>query len=147
MSGQTTSKLRSPQSMINIHLQIPMHMTDSIMSKVFARYSKKPLTISDHCPQVEQNLFYSRPVDTVYAAMMQHSDNFIAEQLLLTISEYLSDTMQTTIAIREIKKKHLANIADQLQWYDGSGLSRYNLFTPKAITNGTRPNLYPTFHR
>ena len=66
--------------------------------------------------------------------MMQHSDNFIAEQLLLTISGYLSDTMQTSLAIQKMKKKYLANISDQLQWYDGSGLSRYNLFTPKAVT-------------
>ncbi|MBK8500888.1 MAG: D-alanyl-D-alanine carboxypeptidase [Saprospiraceae bacterium] len=109
-------------------------MTDSLVKKVFARYSKNPLIISDHCPQVDQKFFYSLPADTIYTAMMQHSDNFIAEQLLLTISGYLSDTMQTTLAIRDIKKNHLAPISDQLQWYDGSGLSRYNLFTPKAIT-------------
>jgi D-alanyl-D-alanine carboxypeptidase/D-alanyl-D-alanine-endopeptidase (penicillin-binding protein 4) len=66
--------------------------------------------------------------------MMQHSDNFIAEQLLLNISGYLSDTMQTTGAISYIKKKYLVDISDQLLWYDGSGLTRYNLFTPKAIT-------------
>jgi serine-type D-Ala-D-Ala carboxypeptidase/endopeptidase (penicillin-binding protein 4) len=76
---------------------------------------------------------YSLPVDSLYKAMMQESDNFIAEQLLLICSQHLSDTLKPEIAIDFITKNFLNDLRDEPQWVDGSGLSRYNLFTPRSI--------------
>ncbi len=77
--------------------------------------------------------FYSTPVDTLYKVMMQESDNFISEQLLLMCSQTLSDTLQPEIAIRYMKKNLLNDLKDEPRWVDGSGLSRYNLFTPRSV--------------
>lgn len=76
---------------------------------------------------------YSMPSDSLYKEMMQESDNFIAEQLLLLCANVLSDSLQPEIAIRYMKKNHLADLPDEPRWVDGSGLSRYNLFTPRSI--------------
>jgi len=76
---------------------------------------------------------YSVPGDSLYKLMMQESDNFVAEQLLLVCSQAVSDTLQPDIAIRYIKNNFLHDLADEPQWVDGSGLSRYNLFTPRSI--------------
>jgi D-alanyl-D-alanine carboxypeptidase/D-alanyl-D-alanine-endopeptidase (penicillin-binding protein 4) len=43
------------------------------------------------------------------------------------------DTLKTESAIKEIKENELATIANELLWYDGSGLSRYNIMTPNAL--------------
>jgi len=75
----------------------------------------------------------SIPVDSLYRVMMQDSDNFIAEQLLLQCAAAVSDTLKPEIALRYAKKKLLADLPDSLQWVDGSGLSRFNLFTPRSI--------------
>jgi D-alanyl-D-alanine carboxypeptidase/D-alanyl-D-alanine-endopeptidase (penicillin-binding protein 4) len=75
----------------------------------------------------------SIPADSLYKVMMQDSDNFIAEQLLLQCAAAVSDTLKSEIAIRYSKKNFFTSFPDSLQWIDGSGLSRYNLFTPRSI--------------
>jgi len=71
--------------------------------------------------------------DSLYKRMLQHSDNFIAEQLLLLISEKLSDTLNSKIAINHIQKTYFQDLQDEIKWIDGSGLSRYNLITPRTL--------------
>jgi len=99
-------------------------LTDTL--KKMVRLVAKPLSKS-------ALTLYSTPVDTLYKVMMQESDNLIAEQLLLICSGTLSDTLQPEIAIRYMKKNLLNDLKDEPRWVDGSGLSRYNLFTPRSV--------------
>jgi D-alanyl-D-alanine carboxypeptidase/D-alanyl-D-alanine-endopeptidase (penicillin-binding protein 4) len=85
-------------------------------------------TLPDHA-----RTLYSIPSDSLYAVMMKESDNFIAEQLLLLCSGVISDTLQPEIAIQYSLKFLLHDMIDKPVWVDGSGLSRYNLFTPRSI--------------
>lgn len=88
--------------------------------------------ISKPLPRDARTL-YSTPADSVYKVMMQASDNFIAEQLLLMCAGVLSDTLKPEIAIEYMKKVYLADLPDAPVWVDGSGLSRFNLFTPRTV--------------
>lgn len=76
---------------------------------------------------------YSVPSDSIYKRMLQVSDNFIAEQILMMTAGELSDTLKSDIAIDHMKKFFLKDLPDEPQWVDGSGLSRYNLFTPRSV--------------
>lgn len=76
---------------------------------------------------------YSITVDSIYKTMLQVSDNFIAEQILLLSAGELSDTLKAKIAIDYMKENHLQSLPDEIRWVDGSGLSRYNLFTPRSV--------------
>jgi D-alanyl-D-alanine carboxypeptidase/D-alanyl-D-alanine-endopeptidase (penicillin-binding protein 4) len=76
---------------------------------------------------------YHVPLDTVYRKLMRHSDNFIAEQLLLASGHRKLGFMETDSIIRFAKSDLFDDAPDPLLWYDGSGLSRYNMFTPRTI--------------
>lgn len=78
-------------------------------------------------------LIRSVPADSLYKVMMQESDNFIAEQLLMMCAGILSDSLNPQIAIKAMQKNHFADMVDRPVWVDGSGLSRYNLFTPRFL--------------
>ena len=65
--------------------------------------------------------------------MLENSNNFIAEQILLLAANELSDTFQTKIAINYMKENYLKDLPDEPVWVDGSGLSRYNLVTPRSM--------------
>jgi len=76
---------------------------------------------------------YDAPADTVYKHMLQPSDNFIAEQLLLVCSSAKFGILNTDSVINYSTTHFLNDLADTPQWIDGSGLSRQNLFSPRCI--------------
>jgi D-alanyl-D-alanine carboxypeptidase/D-alanyl-D-alanine-endopeptidase (penicillin-binding protein 4) len=71
--------------------------------------------------------------DSLYSQMLKQSDNFLAEHLLLMASHSQLDTLSTESIIDFAQDSLLGFIQSQPRWVDGSGLSRYNLATPKSV--------------
>jgi D-alanyl-D-alanine carboxypeptidase/D-alanyl-D-alanine-endopeptidase (penicillin-binding protein 4) len=65
--------------------------------------------------------------------MMQESDNFLAEQLLLQVAGVLTDTLNSSLAIDSLQHLLDSFLPDTVIWVDGSGLSRYNMTTPRSV--------------
>jgi D-alanyl-D-alanine carboxypeptidase/D-alanyl-D-alanine-endopeptidase (penicillin-binding protein 4) len=63
--------------------------------------------------------------------MMHRSDNFFAEQSLLMVSNELLGVMNDAKIIDTLLKTDFKDLPQKPRWVDGSGLSRYNLFTPQ----------------
>lgn len=74
---------------------------------------------------------HSQPTDSLLKIMMHRSDNFFAEQSLLMVSNELLGVMNDEKIIDTLLKTDYAAMPQQPQWADGSGLSRFNLFTPQ----------------
>jgi D-alanyl-D-alanine carboxypeptidase/D-alanyl-D-alanine-endopeptidase (penicillin-binding protein 4) len=77
------------------------------------------------------NLLYSIPTDSLLKPLMHRSDNFFAEQSLLMVSQRVLNRMNEEQLIDTLLKTDFADLPQQPRWADGSGLSRYNLFSPQ----------------
>lgn len=84
-------------------------------------------------PGIEySNTLYATPAKALYERMMVVSDNMIAEQLMLMISDQEFGAMNTARAINFALDNYLDDLPDRPRWVDGSGLTRYNLITPMS---------------
>ncbi len=78
-------------------------------------------------------ILYTQNTDSVLKVMMHRSDNFYAEQLLLMCSNKQLGYMNNEAIIAYVKNNLFKGIPQQPRWVDGSGLSRYNMFTPESV--------------
>lgn len=77
------------------------------------------------------SVIYSQPTDSLLKIMMHRSDNFYAEQSLLMVGNEMLGVMNDERVIDTLLKTDYKDMPQRPQWVDGSGLSRFNLFTPQ----------------
>lgn len=117
----------------NDTLEVPFIADSTLIRKVLENQTGQTIKIVDHFPAGERKTIYGIAADSVYKQLMQVSDNFIAEQLLIMASSTLGDTLNSSKARDYILEHNLKGIHQKPRWVDGSGLSRYNLFTPSSM--------------
>lgn len=114
---------------------VPFIASPQLVVKLLQDTLNKPVelledfTVSSRTVQT----FYGIATDSLYKRMLQVSDNFLAEQILLMSAGAISDTLNAEIAIDYMMENHLQDLPDEPDWVDGSGLSVYNKFTPRAM--------------
>ncbi|MEP6711749.1 MAG: D-alanyl-D-alanine carboxypeptidase [Ferruginibacter sp.] len=120
--------------------EIPFFTNDDftsidILKKDFSLNIQAGRIINDNAPlQIPAGKIYSihtQPTDSLFKPMMHRSDNFFAEQTLLMASNEHLGYMSDEDMIDSLLKSDLKDVPQKPKWVDGSGLSRYNLFTPK----------------
>lgn len=94
---------------------------------------KKEVNLINKIKPSETKTYFSIPSDSLYRNMMLPSDNFMAEQLLLLCSGMISDSLNVKTTIEFGLKNHYQDFKNTPVWEDGSGLSRFNLFTPNTV--------------
>lgn len=112
---------------------VPMIMDVGTIENLWKDLAGDSVRLIDRMPDEDRQVMYSVASDSLYRRMMFESDNFLAEQLLMVISSTLSDTLSSKKARDHILTTHLRSMKHRPRWVDGSGLSRYNLFTPESM--------------
>ena len=93
---------------------------------------KKVTLVPDDFEEDFGNLL-TRPYDSLYTQMLVESDNFIAEQLMLQIGSKVQNEYRVKSAIEYALDSLVNDVPQRPRWVDGSGLSRYNLFSPESM--------------
>jgi D-alanyl-D-alanine carboxypeptidase/D-alanyl-D-alanine-endopeptidase (penicillin-binding protein 4) len=112
---------------------VPFRYSVPLAAQLLGDTLQREVGWTDYRPLPNGQVLYGTAADSLYRKLMQESDNFIAEQLLLMCSGQLFDSLSTESAISYARQTLLADLPDPPVWVDGSGLSRYNLFTPRTI--------------
>lgn len=114
-------------------LEVPFITGTETIMNLLEHTLDKSVTLVSSMPKNEKTTLYGIDSDALYVQLMQESDNFIAEQLLLLSAGVISDTLHSKKAIAYTLDTLLPKLPQQPRWVDGSGLSRYNLFTPRSL--------------
>ncbi|MEM1137985.1 MAG: D-alanyl-D-alanine carboxypeptidase [Bacteroidota bacterium] len=101
-----------------------LEMLEDVLHKKIKEYDKIPVK--------EGKILRTGNTDTLYRKMLQESDNFLAEQIMMMCSSEISDSLGVDIGIKWAVENLMQELPDKPIWRDGSGLSRYNMFTPRT---------------
>ncbi|MGS2739799.1 D-alanyl-D-alanine carboxypeptidase [Sinomicrobium sp. M5D2P17] len=115
-------------------LEIPFILSPDLTRQLLSDTLKKKIhPAHTTLPTTKKTLYSKIAADSLYQRMMYVSDNFLAEQILLMSAAAVSDSLNGKKAIDYVLDRFLPGIPQKPRWVDGSGLSRYNLFTPESI--------------
>lgn len=117
----------------NKTVEIPMVIDTNLIAELWDGLLPGKVFITNHTSKKLTQIAYSVKADSLYKRMMHESDNFLAEQILILSSSTLSDTLNTSKIRNFILENPLKNLKQKPRWVDGSGLSRYNLFSPTSF--------------
>ncbi|MEX2352330.1 MAG: D-alanyl-D-alanine carboxypeptidase [Balneolaceae bacterium] len=114
--------------------QIPFRYDRNLMVSLLSDTLGREVHLAgDQAPALNLSLAIT-PAEELYRRMMLQSDNLVAEQLMLMIAEQELGQMHVQSAIQWSMNRHFSELSDGVVWEDGSGLTRYNLVTPAAVT-------------
>jgi len=114
-------------------IEVPFVVDSTLLKQLWDDLLPGKVTLIPNTLTKTDQTLYSVASDSVYKRMMQVSDNFIAEQLLILASSTVSDTLDADQIRKSMLDGPLKDLKQKPYWVDGSGLSRYNLFTPLSF--------------
>lgn len=135
----------NPRSYNGRTAQVPFITSQQTFALLAGRELNKEVVPSqDRLPE-QHFILKGIKTEPLYREMLQESDNFIAEQLMLMVSDEIFKELNTGKAIEFVIKNYLQDLPDTPQWVDGSGLSRHNLVTPRTMVTVAEKiyRLYP----
>jgi len=112
----------------------PFIASDSLFVKLLEQATGNSVELENQqLKNIPWKTLYSEKEDVLYKALLQDSDNGVAEALLLMLSETYFGEMQTKKVIDTIQRQWESWLPDPIEWVDGSGVSRYNMLTPRTL--------------
>jgi len=112
--------------------EIPFVTSNQLVADLLSEELDKKVVLIPSKKAYNFKEFKSVKYDSLYKKLLVISDNFIAEQLMLQVGNKVDSVYSVKKGIAYSLNNYLQNIPQKPRWVDGSGLSRYNLFTPES---------------
>ncbi|OIN60049.1 D-alanyl-D-alanine carboxypeptidase/D-alanyl-D-alanine endopeptidase [Arsenicibacter rosenii] len=117
-----------------VRQDVPFRWSAGLAAQLLADTLKRTVTVVNQpLPANTRMLYGSVPADSLYKRMLQVSDNMFAEHILLMGAAQTDGQLHARTAMNVVIDKTLNGQLKQDRWVDGSGLSRYNVFTPDTM--------------
>ncbi|MEY4384258.1 MAG: hypothetical protein RI995_1800 [Bacteroidota bacterium] len=110
--------------------QSPYITSPELSTQMLAGLAKKSISFEQRVMPNRAEIVLETPLDSLLKPLMYHSDNMIAEQLLVQIGSVMRRSQKIDSVITTIQRDSDDSFIKQIKWVDGSGLSRYNLMRP-----------------
>ncbi len=113
---------------------VPFRWSPLLVAQLLADTLHRFVGVVNAPVSLNARLLRGSSTDSLYKRMLYVSDNQFAEQVLFMASaERASNNLTPTAEIRLLVDSVLNYPKVSARWVDGSGLSRYNLFTPNIF--------------
>jgi D-alanyl-D-alanine carboxypeptidase/D-alanyl-D-alanine-endopeptidase (penicillin-binding protein 4) len=123
----------NPKTFLGRENQVPFLVKPALIAELASlETGVRWIYRSDSLP-AEHQQWRAAVLPPLLKEMMLYSDNYLAEQVLLMTSDRLFQTLDSDRAIDYLLKTAFSDLPDRPRWVDGSGLSRHNLMTPRAL--------------
>lgn len=114
-------------------LNIPFVTSDALLAGILVDEFETEVSFVEEDLYDYENTFYANDKHSILQKFMVDSDNQIAEQLLHVCAMNILGYQSVSDVIDTLKNDLFIEAPNELLWVDGSGLSRYNMFTPNTI--------------
>jgi serine-type D-Ala-D-Ala carboxypeptidase/endopeptidase (penicillin-binding protein 4) len=128
---------------------VPFKTSAELSAYLLSTNVKKEIKVIDYALPADVKTLDGANLDDLLKKMLEESDNFLAEHLLLASSGRIAEnnySMSAPKVIKHLLNLDLADLPQSPNWVDGSGLSRANLFTPQDMVV-LLTKIYKTFDK
>ncbi|QMW02099.1 D-alanyl-D-alanine carboxypeptidase/D-alanyl-D-alanine-endopeptidase [Spirosoma foliorum] len=113
---------------------VPFRWSTELVTQLLSDTLHRPVGVINRPLTPIARLLRGSVTDSLYKRMLFVSDNQFAEQVLFMVSaERGSTTLTPATELRRMTDSVLHLPTTSARWVDGSGLSRYNVFTPNVL--------------
>ncbi|MFD2574016.1 D-alanyl-D-alanine carboxypeptidase/D-alanyl-D-alanine-endopeptidase [Spirosoma soli] len=131
---ESSNQFKRPVTMRASRQDVPFRWSPTLAAQLLTATLHRPVGVVNQPIPTDARLLRGSSTDSLYKRMLHVSDNQFAEQVLFMISaERRSDKLAPVLELRRMIDSVLRYPATSAKWVDGSGLSRYNLFTPNIL--------------
>ena len=110
--------------------EVPFITSNQLVADLLGNQIQKEIKVIHALKKYDFKILRGALSDSLYKKMLVESDNFIAEQLMLQVGKEVANSYSVKSAINYSLTNYLKDLPQKPRWVDGSGLSRYNLFSP-----------------
>ena len=130
---ESRNRFVRPQNIRPFRQDVPFRWSPELAVRLLSDTLNRPVGLVDTPMPSHTRLVYGTPTDSLYKRTEHVSDNTLAEHILLMASAQQGDLVLNPARIRAMTDSVGLGKRPDIRWVDGSGMSRYNLFTPNSL--------------